>query len=182
MAAAERQAAHEAALCQAGVRINSPVFQYSGAALFWRFAFKAYRVAFALPALIGTLLHLIPFILVRLISPRLEGIGKTTTSLYRILVGLPFYGIWYLASWFALHQYTGSKIATVAVAAMPLIGVFAFHYWINAGVVWRSLREEAKLLFNAELLAELRAENLAVKELIGGTPSRYDSGVGITRG
>jgi hypothetical protein len=75
------------------VRINSPVFQYTGVALFWRFAFKVYRVAFALPALIGTLLHLIPFVLVRLISPSFEGIGKTTTSLYRILVGLPFYGL-----------------------------------------------------------------------------------------
>ena len=75
------------------MRINSPVFQYTGAALFWRFAFKIYRVVFALPALIGTLLHLIPFVLVRLISPRFEGSGKTTTSLYRILVGLPFYGL-----------------------------------------------------------------------------------------
>ena len=56
---------------------------------------------------------------------------------------------------------------------MPLIGVFAFHYWINAGVVWRSLREEAKLLFNTELLAELRAENLAVKEQIAELGDEY---------
>jgi len=166
-------AAHEEALGQAGVRVNSPVFQYTGAALFWRFAFKIYRVAFALPALIGTLLHLIPFVLVRLISPKFEGIGKTTTSLYRILVGLPFYGVWYVAAWFALHQYTDAKIATASVVPMPLIGVFAFHYWINAGVVWRSLREEAKLLFNAKLLAELRAENLAVKEQIAELGDEY---------
>ena len=168
-----RVAAHEEALGQAGVRINSPVFQYTGAALFWRFAFKIYRVAFALPALIGTLLHLIPFVLVRLISPRFEGIGKTTTSLYRILVGLPFYGVWYVAAWFVLYLYTDAKIATVSVLPMPLIGIFAFHYWINAGVVWRSLREEAKLLFNAKLLAELRAENLAVKEQIAELGDEY---------
>ena len=66
-----------------------------------------------------------------------------------------------MAAWFALHRYTDGKIATeiatVSVLAMPLIGIFAFHYWINAGVVWRSLREEAKLLFNAKLLAELCA-------------------------
>ncbi len=155
------------------MRINSPVFQYTGAALFSRFAFKMYRVAFALPALIGTLLHLIPFVLVRLISPRFEGIGKTTTSLYRILVGLPFYGVWYVAAWFALHQFTHAKIATASVVAMPLIGVFSFHYWINAGVVWRSLREEAKLLFNAKLLAELRAENRAVKQLVAELGDEY---------
>ena len=165
--------AHQKALNQAGVRINSPVFQYTGTALFWRFAFKIYRVAFGLPALIGTLLHLIPFVLVRLISPKFEGIGKTTTSLYRILVGLPFYGVWYVAVWFALHHYINAKIATALVVVMPLIGIFAFHYWINAGVVWRSLREEAKLLFKAKLLAELRAENLTVKNRVAELGDQY---------
>ncbi len=166
--------AHQAALCQAGVRINSPVFQYTGAALFWRFAFKIYRVAFGLPALIGTLLNLIPFALVRLISPKFEGIGKTTTSLYRIVIGLPFYGVWYVAVWFAIYHYTNMTIiATASVLAMPLIGIFAFHYWINAGVVWRSLREEAKLLFNVKLLSELRAENLAVKKEVAKLGDQY---------
>ncbi|MBT3914590.1 MAG: hypothetical protein HOF22_15535, partial [Verrucomicrobia bacterium] len=75
--------------------------------------------------------------------------------------------------WFVLYHYTGAKIATVSVLPMPLIGIFAFHYWINAGVVWRSFREEAKLLFNAKLLAELRAENLAVKEQIAELGDEY---------
>jgi hypothetical protein len=35
------------------------------------------------------------------------------------------------------------------------------------------LREEAKLLFNAKLLAELRAENLAVKEQIAELGDEY---------
>ena len=166
-------AAHHDALCQAGVRINSAVFQFTGAALFWRFAFKIWRVLFGVPAMIGTLLHLIPFGLVRLISPKFEGVGKTTTSLYRILVGLPFYGVWYVVAWFAVHQYTDATIATTAVVAMPLIGIFAFHYWINAGEVWRSLREEAKLLLNAELLAGLRAENRAVKKQIAELGDEY---------
>ncbi len=56
---------------------------------------------------------------------------------------------------------------------MPLIGIFAFHYWINAGVVWRSLREEAKLLFNAKLLAELRAETLAIKTQVTELGDEY---------
>jgi peptidoglycan biosynthesis protein MviN/MurJ (putative lipid II flippase) len=149
------------------------VFQFTGAALFWRFAFKIWRVLFGVPALIGTLLNLIPFGLVRLISPRFEGVGKTTTSLYRILVGLPFYGVWYVAAWFALHHYTDATIATASVVAIPLIGIFAFHYWINAGEVWRSLREEAKLLLNAELLAGLRAENRAVKKQVAELGDEY---------
>ena len=166
-------AAHHEALDQSGVRINSVVFQFTGAALFWRFAFKIWRVLFGVPALIGTLLHLIPFGLVRLISPKFEGVGKTTTSLYRILVGLPFYAVWYVAAWFALHHYKDATIATASVVAMPLIGIFAFHYWINVGEVWRSLREEAKLLLNAELLAGLRAENRAVKKQVAELGDEY---------
>ena len=111
--------------------------------------------------------------MVRLIAPRFEGIGKTTTSLYRILLGLPFYGAWYVAAWFALHHYTDAIIATVSVVAMPMLGIFAFHYWINAGIVCRSLREEAKLLFNARLLAALRAENQAVKTEIAELGDEY---------
>ncbi|MED5382109.1 MAG: 1-acyl-sn-glycerol-3-phosphate acyltransferase [Verrucomicrobiota bacterium] len=168
-----RVAAHHEALGQAGVRISSPVFQHTGMALFLRMALKFWRVLFGVPALVGTLLHLVPFTLVRLIAPRFEGIGRTTTSLYRILVGLPFYGAWYVAAWFALRHYTDATIATVSLVAMPLLGIFTFHYWINAGVVWRSLREEAKLMFNARLLARLRAENQAVKTEIAGLGDEY---------
>ena len=168
-----RVAAHHEALGQAGVRISSPVFQHTGMALFLRMALKFWRVLFGVPALVGTLLHLVPFALVRLIAPRFEGIGRTTTSLYRILVGLPFYGAWYVAAWFALRHYTDATIATVSLVAMPLLGIFTFHYWINAGVVWRSLREEAKLMFNARLLARLRAENQAVKTEIAGLGDEY---------
>jgi len=165
--------AHHDALGQAGVRIDSPMFQYTGMALFWRMTLKVCRVLFGVPALLGTLLHLVPFALVRAVAPRFEGIGKTTTSLYRILVGLPFYGAWYVGSWFALRYYTDATIATVSLVAMPLLGIFTFHYWINAGVVWRSLREEAKLMFNARLLARLRAENQAVKTEIAGLGDEY---------
>ena len=166
-------AAHHEALGQAGVRIDSPIFQYAGMMLFWCMTLKMCRVLFGVPALLGTLLHLVPFALVRAVAPRFEGIGKTTTSLYRILVGLPFYGAWYVGSWFALRHYSDATIATASVVAMPLLGIFTFHYWINAGVVWRSLREESKLLFNARLLAALRAENQAVKTKIAELGDEY---------
>ena len=166
-------AAHHEALGQAGVRIDSPMFQHTGMVLFCRMTLKMCRVLFGVPALLGTLLHLVPFALVRAVAPRFEGIGKTTTSLYRILVGLPFYGAWYVVSWFALHHYSDAMIATASVVAMPLLGIFTFHYWINARVVWRSLREESKLLLNARLLAALRAENQAVKTKIAELGDEY---------
>ena len=59
-----RVAAHHEALGQAGIRINSPLLRYTGLALAGRQMVKTVRALFGLPALIGTLAHLIPFVLV----------------------------------------------------------------------------------------------------------------------
>ncbi len=122
---------------------------------------------FGLPALIGTLVHLIPFLLVRVTAPRFQLNGKTTVSFYRLIFGLPYYGCWYLAVWLLLWYFVDYRIATLTVVLLPLLGVFSFHYWLNASEVIRSLREELKLIFDAKRLAKLREENQAIKKEIG---------------
>ena len=66
--------------------------------------------------------------------------------------------------WFLLNHFSGYKVATVTVAALPVLGVFSFHYWLNASEVIRSLREELKLIFDAKRLAKLREENQMIKK------------------
>ena len=161
-----RVAAHHEALGQAGIRINSPLLRYTGLALAGRQLVKTVRVLFGLPALIGTLVHLIPFVLVRVTAPRFQLPGRATVSFYRLIFGLPFYGCWYVAVWFLLNHFSGYKVATMTVAALPVLGVFSFHYWLNASEVIRSLREELKLIFDAKRLAKLREENQAIKNEI----------------
>ena len=158
--------AHHEALGQAGIRINSPLLSHSGWALIWRQVAKTVRVLCGLPALIGTMAHLIPFVLVRVIAPRFQLPGKATVSFYRLIFGLPFYGCWYVVVWLLLSQFSDYKIATMTVAALPVLGVFSFHYWLNASEVIRSLREELKLIFDANRLAKLREENRAIKKEI----------------
>ena len=161
-----RVAAHHEALGQAGIRINSPLLRYTGLALAGRQLVKTVRVLFGLPALIGTLAHLIPFVLVRVTAPRFQLPGRATVSFYRLIFGLPFYGCWYVTVWFLLNHFSGYKVATMTVAALPVLGVFSFHYWLNASEVIRSLREELKLIFDAKRLAKLREENQMIKKEI----------------
>ena len=159
-------AAHHEALDQAGIRISSPLLLQTGSALIWGQIAKIMRVMFGLPALIGTLVHLIPFLLVRVTAPRFQLNGKTTVSFYRLIFGLPYYGCWYLAVCFLLWYFVDYRIATLTVVLLPLLGVFSFHYWLNASEVIRSLREELKLIFDAKRLAKLREENQAIKKEI----------------
>ena len=166
-------AAHHEALGQAGIRISSPLLRYSGLALVGCQFLKTVRVMFGLPALVGTLVHLIPFLLVRVTAPRFQLPGKATVSFYRLIFGLPFYGGWYVAAWFLLNHYTGYETATICVTVLPLLGVFSFHYWLNASEVVRSLREELKLIFDSERLARLREENRAVKKEIAALGEEF---------
>ena len=64
------------------------------------------------------------------------------------IFGLPFYGCWYVAVWFLLNHFSGYKVAIMTVAALPILGVFSFHYWLNASEVIRSLREENQAIKN----------------------------------
>ena len=154
---------HHKALEQEGIRIKSPLLRYSGMALALRQGFKIFRLCFGLPALIGTLIHLIPFLLVRITSPRFQLPGKATVSFYRLIFGLPIYGCWYFLAWFLLKHYYDYKVAMM-VLLMPFLGVFSFHYWLNASEVFRSLKEEMKLIFNSKQLNQLREENREIKK------------------
>ena len=165
-------AAHQKALEQLGVRIKSPLLKYSGIALAFHQILKILRVLLGVPAIIGSLLHLIPFLLVRIISPKFQLPGKATVSFYRLIIGLPFYSCWYVTVWLLLNHYYDYKIAMVVVL-MPFLGIYSFHYWLNAAEVFRSIREETKLIFNAKRLNKLRDENREIKKEIQKLGDEY---------
>ncbi|MEE2615664.1 MAG: lysophospholipid acyltransferase family protein [Verrucomicrobiota bacterium] len=167
-----RVAEHHKALEQEGIRIKSPLLRHSGMVLVFHQILKTLHVFFGFPALVGTLLHLIPFFLVRMISPKFQLPGKATISFYRLIFGLPFYGCWYVVVWFLLKHYYDYKIAMV-VAVLPFLGIYSFHYWLNATEAFQSLREEIKLIFNVKRLNQLRDENREVKKEIQKLGDEY---------
>jgi len=87
---------HRERAAAAGLRIDSPILNRQGLQLFGRMLWKPFWVLFWLPlALLGTLHHLVPFLVVRAIVPRIQTPGQTTVSLARLGLGLPVYAAWY---------------------------------------------------------------------------------------
>jgi 1-acyl-sn-glycerol-3-phosphate acyltransferase len=82
-----------------------------------------------IPAVAGTLFHLVPFWIVRLVAGRMTPPGRTAVSFYRLLIGLPVYVAWYgLVFFVALGRLPVWQIA-VSLSLMPLFGVIALQYW-----------------------------------------------------
>ena len=80
------------------------------------------------PVLAVTLFHLVPFFLVRWIATLFMPPGRTTVSMYRLLVGIPGYLGWYLLSFIGLQSLWPAG-ALPLIAAMPVLGIASLHYW-----------------------------------------------------
>ena len=130
----------------AGLSIHSPILRYRG----WRVAtetlWRVFLLLFLLPpALIGTLHHLAPFVLVRGIAGRMDQQGRKTISTNRLLVGVPVYLLWYLLVGWWMFDYYSNWFAAGWLAAAPTCGVIALNYW-------RKAKETVELLWH-ELVA-----------------------------
>ena len=153
-----------------GVALRSPILAQRG----WRFALGLVRgmVGLALgplPALLGTLHHIVPFLLVRGIASTLQAPGRTTTSLMRTAIGLPVYAAWYaLVWWWMAEKYFLPWVAWTWGALMPFAGVYALGYWRRVRDVACRVTSEWKLLLHPAKLDELRREWDAVAATLGG--------------
>ena len=136
-----------------GLRVNSTVLQKNGFVttliLLWRFFVM---VLLLVPTLLGTLHHLIPFVLVRTIASRMDQPGRTTISSNRIIVGPPVYFLWYAAILVGMLWYFSNWFAWIWLVTMPFAGLIAIDYW-------RSVRKTLRLLWH-QLLATFRFKQL----------------------
>ena len=133
------------AVNSAGLKIGSPVLEQSGLPAVLRVCSTLLRLMlFSLPAMLGSLWHLIPFIAVRSIASLLDQPGKVTVSTHRLLVGLPLYLSWYAAlGWLMLDQGFMNGVVLGTLVFMPFAGVFALAFWRRASsaavVLWHQL-------------------------------------------
>lgn len=167
---------HQHRLAGFGLDVASPVVQWSGGKLTRRMLRDTlWLLPGLLPALAGTLHHLVPFLTTRGLVRLVRYPGRTTLAQNRFLLGLPVYGVWYaLVAWLLTRQFA-PWVAVSWTLLMPFAGVAALHYaWRmrHAGRAWwnslrmlarrgalRHLRAEQARL--GRLLRELRREYLA---------------------
>jgi hypothetical protein len=112
--------------------------------------------------LIGTVHHLIPFAVTRLLTRFVQAPGRMTTALTRLGLGLPIYAAWYAAVWWGISIYFLPSVAWTWLIPMPVAGVLALRYWervkTHSPLWWRQIG----MLFQRDRLRRLREERAAL--------------------
>ncbi|HYF50524.1 MAG TPA: 1-acyl-sn-glycerol-3-phosphate acyltransferase [Planctomycetota bacterium] len=151
--------AHQQALAAEGLTMHSSVMRRGRRGVIPRMIGDLlWLIAFAVPALVGTIHHIIPFLLIRLIAPRVQTPGNTTVSLTRLLLGIPLYGAAYAFALWLMWRWDFRPWAMCAwLIPMPVAGIIALVYWPRAKAAARLWWLEVKLIMQRKRLAELRA-------------------------
>jgi glycerol-3-phosphate O-acyltransferase/dihydroxyacetone phosphate acyltransferase len=173
---AARIGSHQAHVAAAQLEMRSPVLSLQGWRLALRLLWEPLCVLFWLPlALIGTIHHIVPFLIVRVAGPRLQTPGRTTVSLARLGLGIPIYALWYalLAWWWLSHWRFTPTFVIVWNVAMPFAGLFALSYWPRAVSVSKLWTRDIRLLFRREELRDLRRERHELRALLRDLAAEY---------
>lgn len=144
-------------LARFGLDAHAPVVRMRGQRLAISLSAKAiWLTAGLVPALLGTLHHLVPFMMVRGVARQVQMPGKTTISQARLGLGLPIYAAWYgvVAWWMAGHL--SHLLAWSWTLAMPFAGTFALSYWRQARATSRAWWQEIRMLSRKSELERLR--------------------------
>jgi 1-acyl-sn-glycerol-3-phosphate acyltransferase len=161
-------------LATAGLNARSSVLRRRGWRLALRLAWEAVLMdlGFVL-VLIGTLHHLLPFLLTRFVARFAQAPGRSTISLARLGVGIPVYGAWYGFHAWWISQYFLPWVAWAWLLPMPFAGLLALQYWRRVKRTspgwWRNIF----IACQPARLKELRVEHDKLRELLTEMAGEY---------
>ncbi len=150
----------------AGLRIDSPVLSSRGLqTTFGLMRSFVWLWLLLVPAMLGTMHHLVPFVMVRTIASRLDQPGLQTVATHRIFVGVPIYLLWYasVAVWMIASRFQAWTIGAWLVA-MPFVGVLALHYWRRARHAVQLLWHQLRVSVDHQRLKELRQQQTQLQQ------------------
>jgi len=156
-----------ARLAEAGLNARSATLRYRGWPLTLRLVREAVlmNIGFVL-VLIGTLHHLLPFLLTRFVARFVQAPGRSTISLARFGIGIPVYGAWYAFHAWWMTQYFLPWVAWAWLLPMPFAGLLALQYWRRvkrkSGGWWRDIF----IACRPARLKEMRAEHDKLRALL----------------
>lgn len=155
---------HRAAVAAAGLTMDSPILRLGVARLTLRLLGETLRLLLGLvPAVAGTLHHLVPFAVTRLIVRFIKHPGRVTVAQNRLMIGIPIYGLWYAAVWWGLAAWTPFWNAWLWTALMPFCGVAALHYTWRLRTAGRAWWHELKMFAQPQRLRRLRSAQVELR-------------------
>jgi hypothetical protein len=149
----------------AGLRVDSDVLQLSGFGVVLKLLWKLLWLAVLLiPALLGTLHHIVPFIVVRKLDAFMREPGKMAVATHKMMFGVPIYTLWHVGVIAALWFSADPRIAIAWLLLAPFAGALALNYWREARRVVRLLFHEMRVLLQHDELEQLHARRTALRE------------------
>jgi hypothetical protein len=173
-AMADKIERHHKDLAALGLNIRSPVVRLRGPLLIARLKGELLLLLLALvPALAGTVHHIIPFLMTRAVARLFQTPGRSSVALARLLVGLPFYAAWYaVVAWWLTSRFS-EWLAIAWLAAMPFCGIVALQFWRPARQALRHGLQQAQMWLRPERLRQIRQAQLQIRHQLRELAERY---------
>jgi 1-acyl-sn-glycerol-3-phosphate acyltransferase len=165
---------HHEGLEAAGLNIHSDFLHYRGITLVLRLLGRGFLFVLSfLLSIPGTLHHIVPFAITRLLARMLQAPGRSTIALARLLIGLPVYAGWYFLAWKLLAHRLSHEAAWIWTIWMPSAGLFALMFWRQVKRVAPVLGREMAMLIRPEQIGKLRANQEKLKRELARLASEY---------
>lgn len=160
----------------AGLRLDSEVLRLSGIGVLLKIVGRFLWLALLLvPALLGTLHFIVPFVLVRALDRWLGEPGKMTVATHKLMYGVPIYALWHLAAVAGLWFFVDARIALVWLLLAPFVGAFALSYWRQARRALRLLYHETRVALRREPLQGLRARRKGIRDRLREMADEFET-------
>ena len=158
----------------AGLSIDSPVLRDSTAMVVLRVVGSSIcLVLLFIPALLGTVSHIVPFVVVRSIAGWMDQPGRMTVATNRMLVGAPIYLLWYAAVTALVGYFYSIPVAGLWLLTAPLTGLIAVYYWRRARRTVVLLYHEVLMLIGRRKLKHLRSLRDALRDRLSDLVDKY---------
>ncbi len=157
-----------------GLRLDSEVLRLSGFGVLFKLLGRLLWLAVLLiPALLGTIHFIVPFVLVRALDRWLGEPGKMTVATHKLMYGIPVYVLWHLGVIAALWFFVDARIALVWLLVAPFAGALALDYARKARRLLRLLYHETRVALRREPLHSLREQRAAIRERLGEMAAEF---------
>jgi glycerol-3-phosphate O-acyltransferase/dihydroxyacetone phosphate acyltransferase len=146
----------------AGLVIDDPILNRSRTYAIFTFLWQlGVLVLWFLPALFGSMMNMVPFLVTRKVSAKFQDDGQKTIATWRLVCGLPIYLVWYGIIYMTVFYETQQlPMAMMMNFMLPITGSIALRYWPFFAKSMRHMGHQFRTLTNRKQLHELR-EKLA---------------------
>lgn len=149
-------------LRSAGLVIDDPILNHSRTYAIFTFLWQlGVLLLWFLPALFGSVMNMVPFLITRKVAAKFQDDGQKTIATWRLVCGIPIYLMWYGIIYMTVFYETRQLPMAMAMNFMlPITGSIALRYWPFFAKSMSHMGHQFRTLTNRKQLHDLR-EKLA---------------------